>query len=148
MADRLAGSHIRAPAPTVLVVEDDENLLGNLGAFLGNHGFRALCATSVHSALKQLDAGEIDIVLIDYHLGRHSGIELLQQVRRSRPFLPVVLMSAYESGALARLVESNQPLVCLRKPFAGSDMLEALRRTRSVMQRARDAHVGSGGSKR
>jgi len=79
----------------ILMVEDEEGLRELLKAALTRLGHKVRACASAEEALKQLATAEPDVVLTDLRLGGMSGEELLKRLKRSRPQLPVVVLSGY-----------------------------------------------------
>src|SRR5262245_20254814 len=83
---------VRAPqgAPgssgSVLLVDDEPLLLRALQRILRADGHRIALAESAEQAEEALAADpELDVVVLDLLLGRHSGLELLERLKRERP---------------------------------------------------------------
>lgn len=113
----------------ILIVDDDDNLLFNLGSFLDKQGFNTVRAQEPGEALEAILERRADAAVIDYRLGRESGVELIQQIRELRPDFPVVLMSAYLDEWVECMVAGAAKTRCLRKPFIGSEVLDAIGHT-------------------
>lgn len=129
-------SRVAVDAPLrVLVVDDDDSLVFNLGAFLDNHGFKSTCVQSIAAATDAILARQVDIALIDYRLGRDSGLELIQEIRKHRPGFPIVLMSAYLDEWVECMVRGFRPARALRKPFVGSEIIATIRETMEAARR-------------
>jgi PAS domain S-box-containing protein len=110
---------------TVLLVEDEPEVLHVVQTFLEQWGCRVHACTHAQSALDTLaDAGlAIDLLLSDVVLGPGlSGEQLAVRARAQRPTLPVLLMSGYAPAADA----SSLPL--LRKPFSREQLAQAILR--------------------
>jgi len=86
---------------TVLVVEDDEALRGLLAEALPQVGFTVLVAAGLDRAREILASSSVDVVLTDIHLDGESGMDLCVEIRRSHPFIPTVVMTAFGSLDLA-----------------------------------------------
>ena len=84
---------VDSPSRTVLVIDDDASirLLCRLNLELG--GRRVLEAATLQEARAELDAHDVDVVLLDVHVGSGSGLEFLQELRRDRPQLKVALLT-------------------------------------------------------
>lgn len=80
-------------AATVLVVEDDPALRMLCRVNLELEGYRVLEAQTVGRAEELIRAEEIQVVLLDLHVGDRHGLELLPLVRELRPNAAVCLLS-------------------------------------------------------
>jgi two-component system nitrogen regulation response regulator NtrX len=83
--------------PTVLVVDDEPQILQVVGGLLLDEGFEVLTALDGESALRQVAEGVPDLVLLDIALPGLDGLEVLAELKRQYPLLPVVMISAYGS---------------------------------------------------
>ncbi len=112
----------------VLIVEDDAALREALCETLSMAGFRAVSAGDGESALRILDREEVRIVVSDVQMQPVNGHELLKQIRRTRPALPVVLMTAY--GSVQKAVEAMREGATdyLVKPFDAAVLIEMVSR--------------------
>jgi DNA-binding NtrC family response regulator len=81
--------------PTVLVVDDDSNILAAFEDFLRREHCLMLAASSAEEALKKLEEQRIDLLVTDVRLKLQSGITLLLQVKGSLPQLPVIVITGY-----------------------------------------------------
>ena len=81
--------------PTLLVVDDERHIRRVLQLSLGDAGYRVLEADSFAAAVRLLEAERVDLLLTDLQLPDRSGLELLHQVRSTRPDLPVILITAF-----------------------------------------------------
>ena len=114
---------------SVLVVDDDPQLLRLMTRLLEGAGHRVRTAADLPEALACFEAGvpAIDSVLLDVNLAPGGGaVELLPQLRARAPGLDVVLMSG---DALPDALErelSGRGGRFLRKPFAPKALLRLL----------------------
>jgi len=110
---------------SVLVVEDEPEVLRVVQAFLTGWGNRVTTCKNAEAALAEVGSDRvIDLLLTDVMLGPGlHGTELAQRAQARRPGLPVLLMSGYASY---RGKAPLQPL--LRKPFTREQLAEALLR--------------------
>jgi DNA-binding NtrC family response regulator len=90
---------------TILVVDDDVSVTASLELLLKQNGFRSVVAAAPATALAALRQEGIDLVLQDMNFSRSTtgaeGLELLREIRRRHAALPVVLLTAWGSIALA-----------------------------------------------
>jgi two-component system nitrogen regulation response regulator GlnG len=110
---------------TVLVIEDDLDILELLIDFLADHGIEAISVPPRPAAIRSL-AEAPGAVLIDLMLPGTSGIEMAAQVRDVFPDAPLLAMSAsrlmLEVAAGSGLFDAH-----LAKPFDLSYLLESVR---------------------
>jgi len=116
------------PLPTVLIVDDEPDIVHLVDRHLVGAGYRVVHAESGEEALDILERTEPDAVLLDLRLPGIDGIEVLQRLRADRriPALPVV---AFTASADRELAARARELGCRRqvnKPFRAADLLEAL----------------------
>jgi CheY-like chemotaxis protein len=71
----------------------------------------------------RLNLKHYDLVLTDLHLPGMSGAELVDQLRRDAPDLPVILMTGDPDEAIEQLASQAGTTALLRKPFANSELL-------------------------
>ena len=99
----------------MLVVDDEPAIRLLCKANLELEGYRVLEAGSLDAARRTLDAEQVDVVLLDLHLGGDSGEELVAELAdRERP-IPVALISG---SADAGRVEGAGADAVLGKPFS------------------------------
>jgi two-component system nitrogen regulation response regulator NtrX len=82
---------------TVLVVDDEPQILQAVAGVLQDDGFEVVTASDGETALKLAGEESPDLVLLDIALPGMDGLEVLQELKRRSPFLPVVMISAYGS---------------------------------------------------
>jgi DNA-binding response OmpR family regulator len=79
--------------PTLLIVDDDQELCAMLAEYLAPEGFLTLTAGTGTSALEQLGRAPLDLVVLDVMLPELSGFEVLRRIRAvSR--VPVIMLTA------------------------------------------------------
>ncbi|HEX9883632.1 MAG TPA: sigma-54 dependent transcriptional regulator [Desulfobaccales bacterium] len=82
---------------TLLVVDDEPQILQVVSGILQDEGFEVLTAPDGEAALKRVGEDAPDLVLLDIALPGMDGLEVLDRLKRQYPFLPVVMISAYGS---------------------------------------------------
>jgi CheY-like chemotaxis protein len=106
-----------AASPSILVLEDEEEIRSMLVDALGEAGYRVESATDGLTGLAYFQAGSFDVVLTDLSLPECSGLDVARSVKSLRAETPVVLITGW--GRLVdpvRLRESGVDLM-LVKPF-------------------------------
>lgn len=123
-----ASSTTHAGRPHILLVEDNIALGETTEAVLRDFGYEVTLAANASQALTVLREGKppIDVLVTDVVMpGDRDGIELAQQVRRSMPGLPILLMTGYTQKLGAA---EKAGLEVLRKPFEPTALCEAIDR--------------------
>ena len=82
---------------TLLVVDDEPQILRAVAGLLQDEGFEVLTALDGETALKMVEAEAPDLVLLDIALPGLDGLEALTELKRQHPLLPVIMVSAYGS---------------------------------------------------
>lgn len=109
----------------VLVVDDDASIRLLCRVNLELDGFEVLEAATLEAARVELAREDVGFVLLDVHVGSASGIELLDELKRDRPELPVVLLTG-ESGLPPEARGRSDGV--LGKPFELSVLSDTVRR--------------------
>jgi two-component system response regulator FlrC len=113
---------------SVLVVEDDAALREALVDTLRAADLSALPAADAASALSLLQSEEIALVISDVQMPGPNGYQLLSSIKRQRPDLPVVLMTAYGTVAQAVAAMREGATDYIVKPFDAQALIEMARR--------------------
>lgn len=101
-------SWMRALAPkTVLCVDDEKVGLRVRKIMLESHGFKVLTASSGLQGLAVFDENEIDLVVLDFYMPGLDGGQVAAEMRRRRPEVPIIFLSAYFSLPPAALELAN-----------------------------------------
>ncbi|MBZ4331986.1 sigma-54 dependent transcriptional regulator [Corallococcus sp. AS-1-12] len=129
----------------VLVVDDDPALLKVLGALLTQAGLTPHPASSAKDALALLARRPIDVVLSDVRMPGMSGMELLAQVGRGWPDVPVLLMTAHGTVPLAVEAMKAGAADFVLKPFDREELLFTLRK--ALLHASRDPEPTRGTGK-
>jgi DNA-binding response OmpR family regulator len=113
---------------TVLVVEDEPSLRGILRRTLEAEGFHVEEVPDGESALRlvQARAEPFDLVLTDLAMPGIDGRQVSETVRRYRPSVAVLCMSA-DPDAVPYIESSDTPVRVLLKPFTADDLYHAVR---------------------
>lgn len=109
---------------TILLVDDDIDLLRSLAELLRGSGYSVLEHSDSEEALECFRRNEdLTCILSDIDMPGMDGISLISEVRRIRPVADALLMTG-NSDRLQYEVLGN--VQCLRKPFSSDELLEAL----------------------
>ena len=112
---------------TVLVVEDDGHLRFLVSTVLRNAGFDPVSAVRAEDALSLLDGVPCDLAVMDVRLPGLSGMDVLDEMSRRWPELPVIIMTASATVTEAAALERGATTF-LRKPFSAEQLLDGVRK--------------------
>jgi len=101
----------------ILLVDDDEILLGVYSTFLINEGLEVATAVNGEIALDLLRKEKFDLLITDVKMPGMSGIQLIKQVRQIQPQLPSVIVSGLASVSEAAEAVNLRVFHFLRKPI-------------------------------
>ena len=120
------------PNATVLIVDDEKNILLTLNQALQLEGYRTELAASGQLALDVVAARPVDAVLMDVKMPDMDGLAALAKIQKLRPDLPVIMMSGH--GTIETAVKATQlgARDFLEKPISRERLLLALRNALTV----------------
>jgi two-component system nitrogen regulation response regulator NtrX len=81
----------------ILIVDDEKNIRSSLEAILKDEGYRVRGVASAEEFLKQVASATPDLVILDVWLPGMDGLQALEEVRRSHPALPVIMISGHST---------------------------------------------------
>lgn len=130
--------------PVILVVEDDEKIAFMLQTLLELEGYSAEIATDGLAGLERIEAGGVDLVLLDIRLPGMDGLDLCREVRawEDRPYIPIIMVTG-EAGAIRQsrgfAAGADDYIV---KPFIASNVMDRIRVWLRVGERMRRTNDG------
>jgi CheY-like chemotaxis protein len=114
---------------TILVVDDDPDMVDTCARILRRSGHDCLMATSAREALALLHRHRPDLILADLRMPEMDGLALLTHASRVAPQVPVVIFTAYGSIETARQAREAGAAAYLTKPFTVGELQGAVART-------------------
>ena len=111
---------------TILVVEDDDSLREALVDTLELHGYDCVQAADGVKALHALELKPVSMVVSDVNMPEMDGMQLLKNLRKKYPHIPMILLTAY--GCIASSVEAMRAGAAdyIVKPFEPGVLLELI----------------------
>ena len=124
---------------TILVVDDNKEIVFSLGKLLEYEGYRVLKAYDGIEALETLKENEVDLILLDVMMPRLNGLSALMKIRENNQ-IPVIILSAktQESDKVSGLVMGADDYV--EKPYNPAEL------TARVAAQLRRYHTWGGGA--
>lgn len=111
----------------ILVIDDDEIILLLLGNLLKKSGYEVMTATDGESGLIVAKNRNPDIVVTDFRMPGISGLEVVAEMSRTHPGIPVIVLTAH--GDVSLTIKSIQAGAYdfIEKPIQPKELLEAIR---------------------
>jgi ATP-dependent Clp protease ATP-binding subunit ClpA/ActR/RegA family two-component response regulator len=117
-----------APAhPTVLLVDDNRDLLQFLERLMAESGWELMAAESAGEARRIVAKRKPNAALLDYMLPDGNGVELAQQLKQSLPDLQVIMMTGSVLAPEEEAICEEHDFPVLRKPFLATDVMNQIR---------------------
>ncbi|MGR8919832.1 MAG: sigma-54-dependent transcriptional regulator, partial [Gammaproteobacteria bacterium] len=123
-----ANKGTEADRGTVLVVDDDADMLKLLERWLGDAGFSALTADSGPEALRLLGNAHPDIVVTDLYMEEMDGLTLVTRVHAANPLTPVIMLSGQAQIPDAVKATHLGTSAFLTKPVTKEQLVEEVER--------------------
>jgi two-component system nitrogen regulation response regulator GlnG len=130
------------PLPTVLVADDDRSIRTVLTQALGRSGYQVRATGHAATLWRWVEEGEGDLVITDVIMPDENGLDLIPRIRRLRPDLRVIVMSAQSTLMTAVKAAQRGAFEYLPKPFDLRELLAAVGRALTAPQEAPPAIAG------
>jgi two-component system, chemotaxis family, chemotaxis protein CheY len=117
-------------APRILVVDDSISTRALIGRTLETGGYAVLTAGDGVEALEAFANGEFDIVITDQWMPKMTGIELVRAIRDGKwnPDVPILAVTTDAESTVGEDAVHAGASECIVKPFAPSELLDAISR--------------------
>lgn len=123
-------------APLILLVDDDQAITTVLGSLLKQEGLAVLTAASGAEALALLEKQPIDVMVTDLRMPGLDGMALLRRSTQASPDVPVIVLSAHGTVALAVDAMKAGAADFLTKPFDRDEVLFVIKKALAAAQRS------------
>ncbi len=107
---------------TIMIVDDETNYLIVLEALLSPEGYEIVTSERAHDALGLVGNSDLDLIIADMKMPGMNGMELLEECKKIKPELPVIIMTAY--GTIETAVEAMKKHAYdyITKPFQNEQL--------------------------
>jgi len=134
LMNNLPPAHTRKPtdgSETILIVEDEENILQLIVLTLRKHGYKVIAAPVPEMALIMAAShpGKIDLLVTDIVMPGMNGKQLQEKLSALQPQMKSLFMSGYTAEIIAQHGDLEPGLNFLQKPFTIQNFLEKVRKT-------------------
>ncbi|MFC1967485.1 response regulator [Chloroflexota bacterium] len=114
---------------SVLVVDDNEDLLNTFSLILKRRGFNVDTAENGASAVDKYKGRHFDVTLMDIVMPEMNGVEALKKIREINPGARVILMTAYSEDELMSMALEEGARGVIHKPIKIDRMIELIKET-------------------
>ena len=132
------------PSATVLVVDDEPEILEVVRRNLTSSGYEILATDAVAGAMAMLESRHVDLVITDMKMPESSGIDLVRHVRENLRETAVMVITGYATIESAVDAVKSGAEEYLAKPFTAEELQAAVSR---VMDRLRERLAARGGAR-
>jgi DNA-binding response OmpR family regulator len=115
-----------ADPKTILIVDDDRELVDGLRAMLERQGYRVVQAHDGHQGKAAIYNQRPDLVILDMMMPRMGGYPVLEHFRDKKDTPPIIMITANEGSRHKAYAEYLGVVAYIRKPFATEKLLEAV----------------------
>ncbi len=126
------------PQGVILIADDDSAIRTVLNQALGRAGYDVRTTGTATGLWRWIAAGEGDLVITDVVLPDENGFDLIPRIKRIRPDLPVVVMSAQNTILTAIAAAEHGAFDYLPKPFDLKELTAIVQRALAAPQKKRD----------
>ena len=121
-----------ADQKTILIVDDDRELVDGLRAVLERQGFRVIQAHDGHQGKSAIYNQTPDLVILDMMMQRMGGYPVLEHFKGKADAPPFIMMTANEGSRHKAYAEYLGVVEYIRKPFAMERLLEAVNKALKI----------------
>ena len=111
----------------ILIVDDEKDMCNIISKFIKEEGYLSEIAHDGKRALRKIKNKTYDLIILDYKLPDISGLEVLGEIGRLRPKLPVIMISAYGNDDVKEKASKLGAVTFLDKPFDISKLVTIIR---------------------
>jgi len=118
--------------PTILIADDDRSIRTVLTQALGRSGYQVRTTGNAATLWRWVEEGEGDLVITDVVMPDENGLDLIPRIRKLRPDLRIVVMSAQSTLMTAVKATQRGAFEYLPKPFDLQELLSVVGRALAV----------------
>jgi two-component system, NtrC family, nitrogen regulation response regulator GlnG len=126
------------PDGTILIADDDSAIRTVLNQALGRAGYNVRTTGTAAGLWRWVSAGDGNLVITDVVLPDENGFDLIPRIKRLRPDLPIVVMSAQNTILTAITAAERGAFDYLPKPFDLKELTSVVQRALAAPQKPHD----------
>lgn len=119
----------------ILLVDDEANVIKVFSDVLRNENYIVKGVENGPEAIKAIEKETFDLALVDLKMPRMDGIEVLENIKKIKPHLPVIIYTGY--GSVTTAVESMRKRAAdyLNKPFSPEELKSSIKKALQGVER-------------
>jgi two-component system response regulator HydG len=115
--------------PTILVVDDNQDLLETFAMILKRRGYRVQTATDGLSAVNKFKEQDFDVTLMDIVMPEMNGVDAFKKIKEIQPEATIILMTAYSDEELIQNAKNEGVCKIIHKPIHVDQLIELINET-------------------
>ncbi|MFO0945946.1 MAG: response regulator [Planctomycetota bacterium] len=113
---------------TVLLIDDDYEIVSSMRAVLEAKGYRVLTANDGNAGLAVAEREDPNLIVVDMMMPKKSGFLVVEKIKRRQNSPPMIMITANEGSRHRAYAELLGVDAYLRKPFAMEKLVEEVQR--------------------
>jgi FixJ family two-component response regulator len=116
------------PQNIIAVVDDDPEMLASLEMLLSAYGYDVEAFDSAEAFLARASTCRAFCLIVDFHLGDITGVELAHQLAADGFKFPIIFMTGHRDASIERLTSAVGCVAFLYKPFPAMTLIDAIKK--------------------
>jgi two-component system, NtrC family, response regulator HydG len=112
--------------PTILVVDDNQDLLNTFAMILKRRGFSVQTAADGVSAIDKFKEQDFDVTLMDIVMPEMNGVDASRKMKEINPEVPIILMTAYSDEELLQTARDEGVRQVIHKPIRIDQLIQII----------------------
>lgn len=126
ISDRASGQN--GPRTSVLLIDDDQDILSTMRTVLQSQGYHVYWAYDGATGLAIAERENPDVIVVDMMMPKKSGFLVVERIKRRSDAPPMIMITANEGSRHRAYAELLGIDAYLRKPFAMDRLVEEIQR--------------------
>ena len=115
----------RSKKPTILICDDEEGIRESFKLILDDQYTLKFAANGLE-ALDMLKTLSPSLMMLDIKMPKMHGMDILKQVKKLKPSLPVIIVTGYQSVEMAQEALKNGAVDYIPKPFESKQIISSI----------------------
>ncbi len=124
--------------PSILIVDDDQNIRKVLKDLLEKEGLNVLTVSDVNAAIPIIDQRDLDLMITDLKMPGKSGMDLLTLCQERKPSLSIIMITAFGNIEAAVTAMKKGAYDFITKPFDENELLGVIKKALSESEKNKE----------